>query len=97
MHGTLPALPATPTRAQCEADISSALDGLFNHQSCGPYVCKLLIQRFVKSNPSRAYMNRVVNVFKNNGQGKRGDIKAVVKAVLLDPEAWQPIRTQYLR
>jgi uncharacterized protein (DUF1800 family) len=97
LHGTLPALPATPTRAQCEADISAALDGLFNHQSCGPYVCKLLIQRFVKSNPSRAYMNRVVNVFKNNGQGKRGDIKAVVKAVLLDPEAWQPIRTQYLR
>jgi hypothetical protein len=97
LNTTLPALRASRTRAQCDNEISLALDGLFNHQSCPPFICKLLIQRFVKSNPSRAYMNRVVQVFKNNGSGQRGDIRAVVRAILLDPEAWSPIRTQYLR
>ncbi len=78
-------------------DVNDALDNLFQHPSCPPFVCRLLIQRLVKSNPSRAYLQRVVNVFKKNGSGIRGDLKAVVKAILLDPEAWQPIRTQYLR
>jgi hypothetical protein len=93
----LDALPNPPTRAQCEADIVAALDSLFTHQSCPPFICRLLIQRLVKSNPSRAYMNRVVRVFKDNGFGQRGDLKALVRAILLDPEAWQPIRTTYLR
>jgi hypothetical protein len=97
LHGTIAALPASPTRAQCNADITAALNGLFNHQSNPPYICRILIQRFVKSNPSRAYLNRVVQVYKNNGSGVRGDLKSVIRAILLDPEAWQPIRTQYLR
>jgi uncharacterized protein (DUF1800 family) len=97
LHGRLNALPSNATRAQCNADVASALDGLFGHQSCPPFVCHLLIQRLVKSNPSRAYLSRVTSVFKNNGQGVRGDLQAVVRAILLDPEAWSPIRTQYLR
>ncbi len=109
LHGTLNALPLTggnPTRAACEGDISAALNGLFNHQSCPPFIVQRLIQRFVKSNPSRSYMNRVVQVFKSGtftaggktfGSGQRGNMQAVLAAILLDPEAWQPIRTQFLR
>jgi uncharacterized protein (DUF1800 family) len=97
LNTTLTALPNNATRAQCNADITSALDGLLAHRSCPPFICHQLIQRLVKSNPSRAYLNRVVQVFKNNGQNVRGDLKAVVRAILLDAEAWSPIRTQYLR
>jgi uncharacterized protein (DUF1800 family) len=91
-------LPAIATnRTACDAEVANALTILFNHQSCGPFICHRLIQRLVKSNPSRAYMSRVVAKFHDNGSGARGDLKAVVRAILLDPEAWQPIRTQYLR
>ena len=84
--------------ALANGDITAALDGLFNHSSCPPFICNKLIQRFVKSNPSRSYLNRVVNVFKNaSNPNGRGDLKAVVKAILLDPEAWQPIRVQFRR
>ncbi len=69
------------------ADINDALDNLFNHQNTPPFVCRFLIQRLVTSNPSPAFINRVANVFINNGQGVRGDLAAVVKAILLDPEA----------
>lgn len=64
-----------------------ALDGLFNHKTLPPFVCKQLIQRLVTSNPSGAYINRVANVFVNNGSGVRGDMKAVVRAILTDVEA----------
>ncbi len=83
--------------AQANSDIDQALDGLVAHQSCAPFIVNRLIQRLVKSNPSKAYMSRVVAVFKNNGSGVRGDLKAVVKAILLDPEAWQPIRVTFQR
>jgi uncharacterized protein (DUF1800 family) len=69
------------------ADINDALDNLFNHQNTPPFVCRFLIQRMVTSNPSPAFINRVANVFINNGQGVRGDLAAVVKAILLDQEA----------
>jgi uncharacterized protein (DUF1800 family) len=102
---TLPALnggsplPSTlAAEATANADIDAALTGLVNHPSCPPFICNKLIQRFVKSNPSRAYLTRVVNVFKNvSNPNGRGDMKAVIKAILLDPEAWQPIRVQYQR
>lgn len=68
-------------------DISGALDNVFNHPNTGPFISKLLIQRLVTSNPSPDYVLRVANRFNNNGQGIRGDLKAVVKAILLDPEA----------
>ena len=64
-----------------------ALDGLFNHQNVPPFVSKQLIQHMVTSNPSPAYVGRVAAVFANNGSGVRGDLKAVVRAVLIDSEA----------
>jgi len=69
------------------ADIKDALDNLFNHPNVGPFIGRLLIQRLVKSNPSPAYISRVTSAFNNNGQGTRGDMKAVIRAILLDPEA----------
>ncbi len=70
-----------------EADMKAALDNIFNHPNVPPFVSYRLIQRLVTSNPSSAYVQRVADVFVNNGQGVRGDLKAVVRAVLLDPEA----------
>jgi uncharacterized protein (DUF1800 family) len=70
-----------------EADLKVALDTLFNHPNVGPFIGKQLIQRLVTSNPSPAYISRVAAAFANNGAGVRGDMKAVVRAVLLDSEA----------
>ena len=77
-------LPAGQTGAE---DITAAIDILFNHPNIAPFISIRLIQQLVKSNPSPAYVNRVANAFNNNGQGVRGDLKAVVKAILTDPEA----------
>lgn len=67
-----------------------ALDTLFNHPNVGPFIGRQLIQRFVTSNPSPAYVQRVALAFNNNGAGVRGDLGATLKAVLLDPEARRP-------
>jgi uncharacterized protein (DUF1800 family) len=64
-----------------------ALDILFDHPNVGPFFGRQLIQRLVTSNPSGAYIARVAAAFADNGQGVRGDMKAVIRAVLLDPEA----------
>jgi len=69
------------------SDLKIALDTLFNHPNVGPFIGRQLIQRFVTSNPSPAYVFRVSSVFDNNGAGVRGDLGAVVRAILLDPEA----------
>ena len=69
------------------ADLKVALDTLFNHPNVGPFIGRQLIQRLVTSNPSPAYVRRVASAFNNNGQGVRGDMKAVIRAVLLDEEA----------
>jgi uncharacterized protein (DUF1800 family) len=68
-------------------DIEMAIDNLMNHQNTPPFVALRLIQRLVTSNPTAAYVGRVAEKFIDNGQGVRGDLKAVVKAILLDPEA----------
>jgi uncharacterized protein (DUF1800 family) len=68
-------------------DIQDAIDALFNHPSCPPFISRQLIQRFVKSNPSPQYIRRVSNVFINDGNGVRGNLKAIIKAILLDDEA----------
>lgn len=68
-------------------DLDNTLDNIFNHPNVGPFVGKLLIQHLVKSNPSPAYVSRVAAAFNNNGSGVRGDMQAVVTAILLDPEA----------
>jgi len=75
------------TNGSGEADLKVALDTLFNHPNVGPFIGRQLIQRLVTSNPSRAYIGRVAAAFANNGAGVRGDMRAVIRAVLLDPEA----------
>ncbi len=77
-------LPAGQTGEQ---DLAAALDNIFNHPNVGPFMAIRLIQRLTTSNPSPGYVRRVAEVFNNNGAGVRGDLGAVVKAILLDPEA----------
>ena len=79
-----------PANTTGEASLKIALDTLFNHANVGPFIGRQLIQRLVTSNPSPAYVGRVAAAFANNGQGVRGDMKAVIKAVLLDAEAITP-------
>ncbi|AKJ31765.1 DUF1800 domain-containing protein [Caldimonas brevitalea] len=76
-----------PASADPEASLDAALDTLYQHPNVGPFIGKQLIQRLVTSNPSPRYVARVTAAFNNNGAGVRGDMRAVVKAVLLDPEA----------
>ncbi|MEO0899159.1 MAG: DUF1800 domain-containing protein [Bacteroidota bacterium] len=68
-------------------DIDDAISFLFNHPSCPPFIARLLIQRLVTSNPTPDYIARVATVFVNNDQGVRGDLQAVLKAILMDDEA----------
>jgi uncharacterized protein (DUF1800 family) len=77
-------IPANQTAQQ---DLKIALDTIFNHPNVGPFVCRQLIQRLVTSNPSPGYVYRIASVFNDNGQGVRGDLKAVVRAILLDYDA----------
>ena len=76
-----------PAGQTAREDLKLALDTVFNHPNVGPFIGKQLIMRLVTSNPSRDYVSRVAQVFNNNGAGIRGDLQAVVKAILLDPEA----------
>ena len=79
-------LPANQT---AEEDLEGALDNIFNHPNVPAFVSLRLIQHLVTSNPSPAYVQRVANVFINNGSGVRGDMTAVITAILTDPEARQ--------
>jgi len=69
------------------ADFTAALSNVFNDPSLPPFVCRRLIQNLVKSNPSPAYISRVAAVFIDNGSNVRGDMTAVIRAILMDPEA----------
>jgi uncharacterized protein (DUF1800 family) len=68
-------------------DLQDALDNVFNHPNVAPFISKQLIQKLVTSNPSPAYIRRVAERFNNDGNGNRGNLEAVVRAILLDPEA----------
>lgn len=81
-NGTV--LPAGQTGDQ---DLSDALDNLFEHPNTGPFIARLLIQRFVKSNPTSRYIDAVAAAFDNNGAGESGDFKAIIKEILLNNEA----------
>ncbi|MEO6993641.1 MAG: DUF1800 family protein [Lacunisphaera sp.] len=72
------------------ADLRQTLDTFFNHPNTGPFICRQLIQRLVTSNPSPGYVYRVAQVFAKNGHGERGDLGAVIRAILLDYEARSP-------
>ena len=76
-----------PANQTAEQDLKTALDDIFNHPNVGPFIGKQLIQHLVTSNPSPAYVARVSAVFADNGNGVRGDLGAVVKAILTDTEA----------
>ncbi len=68
-------------------DLDQALDNVFHHPNVGPFVGRHLIRHFVTSNPSPAYVARVSRAFADDGRGVRGNLAAVVRAILLDPEA----------
>ena len=68
-------------------DLDEALDVLFNHQNVAPFIARRLIQRLVTSNPSPAYIGRVAATFDDDGAGQRGNLWAVVKAILTDVDA----------
>ena len=76
-----------PANTSGTASLKAALDALFNHPNTAPFISEQLIKRFVTSNPSRAYVGRVSAKFANNGAGVRGDMQAVLRALLTDAEA----------
>lgn len=76
-----------PAHGSARTDLTIALDTIFRHPNVGPFISRQLIQRLVTSNPSPAYVQRVAAIFANNGKGVRGDLLAVAKAILTDPEA----------
>ena len=80
-----------PAGQSGDQDLEQALDNIFNHPNVGPFIAIRLIQRLVTSNPSPGYVRRVAEVFNDNGEGVRGDLAAVVRAILLDPEAHSPM------
>ncbi|TXI95536.1 MAG: DUF1800 domain-containing protein [Burkholderiaceae bacterium] len=79
-----------PAGVSGEVALSMSIDILFAHPNVAPFISQQLIQRLVTSNPSPAYVARVSAVFNNNGSGVKGDMKAIIKAILLDDEARQP-------
>jgi len=76
-----------PSGQSAQQDLTGALTNIFNHPNVGPFICKQLIQHLVASNPSAAYVGRVAAVFANDGNGVRGNMQAVVDAILTDTEA----------
>src|SRR5262249_17731074 len=70
-----------------QQDLDGALSDIFNHSNVAPFVARQLILHLVSSNPSPAYIGRVAAVLNNNGAGVRGDMKAVIRAILMDSEA----------
>ncbi|MFG6416916.1 DUF1800 family protein [Roseateles sp. DC23W] len=79
-----------PSTADAPAALKIVLDTLAAHPNVGPFIGRQLIQRLVASHPSPAYVSRVAAVWADNGAGVRGDLRAVVRAVLLDAEARRP-------
>ena len=82
-----------PANQDGNTDLAEALDNIFYHPNVGPFIGKQLIQHLVTSNPSPAYVSHVTAAFDNNGAGVRGDMKAVVRAILMDPEARGLVKT----
>ena len=81
------------TQQYARDSLNLAIDNLFNHPNTGAYLCAQLIHQLITSNPSPAYVGRCAAAFANNGSGTRGDMKAVINAILLDPEARGDVKT----
>jgi uncharacterized protein (DUF1800 family) len=90
--GTSPSMLAAD-QAYAINSLGLAMDNLFYHPNTGPYVCIQLIHQLVTSNPTPAYVGRCSAAFANNGGGVRGDLKAVITSILLDPEARGDVKT----
>ena len=89
LNGTvIPKRP--PSASNALLDVEDAVRNLFEHPNCAPFVSKALIQFLVTSNPTPGYIGRVSAVFANDGTGERGNLGAVIKAILMDPEARDP-------
>jgi uncharacterized protein (DUF1800 family) len=86
-EGFLPNPTVLPPDQSGDQDLNAAIDATFQHPNVGPYLARELIHSLVTSNPSGAYIERVASFFNDNGSGTRGNLWAVVKAILLDPEA----------
>jgi uncharacterized protein (DUF1800 family) len=82
-----------PANQSTVKDTNDALDNIFRHPNVGPFIAKQLIQHLVSSNPSPGYVARVAGVFDGETSGTRGDLKAVIRAILLDPEARGDLKT----
>jgi uncharacterized protein (DUF1800 family) len=76
-----------PAGGDIQADLTAAIHNVFMHSNVGPFISKQLIQKLVTGDPSPLYVSRVARVFNDNGSGVRGDMQAVVSAILNDPEA----------
>jgi uncharacterized protein (DUF1800 family) len=75
-----------PAGGTIQADLTAAIHNVFMHPNVGPFIGKQLIQKLVTGDPAPQYVSRVAAIFNNNGHGVRGDMKAVVNAILTDPE-----------
>ena len=84
-----------PAGFRADTDLRAAVAYIAGHPNVGPFIGKQLIQHLVTSNPSPAYVNRISQVWANDGTGVRGNLKAVVRAILLDPEARAPRNPVY--
>ncbi|MCD9187986.1 MAG: DUF1800 domain-containing protein [Pyrinomonadaceae bacterium] len=97
VNTTIPACQNCTTNeaiaAYANDSLDKAIENIFNHPNVAPFIGKLLIQHLVTSDPSPAYVARVSAAFNNNGSNVRGDMKAVIRAILLDPEARGNVKT----
>lgn len=87
LDGVVIAANSSQTTTSATNELNTALNNIFNHPNVGPFICRQLIQRLVGSNPSPAYVYRVAQVFNNDGTNTRGNMRAVIKAILTDYEA----------
>ena len=85
--GALPTGALIPANQSGPRDLQDALDNIANHPNVAPFLSKQLIQKLVTSNPPPAYVQRIAAVFNNDGTGRRGNLGAVVRAILLDAQA----------
>ncbi len=83
-----------PAGQSANDDLRAAVKAVFNHPNVGPFMSKALIQKMVTGDPSPAYVARVTNIFNNNGLGQRGDMRSVIRAILLDVEARGPYKVE---
>jgi uncharacterized protein (DUF1800 family) len=84
---------AVPAGQNTAADLNAAIDNIFSHPNVGPFIGKQLIQHLVTSNPTPGYVARVAAAFDAGTGGVRGDLKSVIRAILLDPEARGDFKT----